>query len=97
MRLKGPGALEELERAQYGKELDRVFGLDLVENDEIVEIKGDSDDEMEKIEDGFESTRKNDQEEDARIARTIMEGVAEYTTFEVKLETKEEKINRASE
>ena len=97
MRLKGAGALEELERAQYGKELDRVFGLDLVENEEPIQIRGDSDDEMEKIEDGFESSRKNDLEEDARIAKTIMEGVAEYTTFEVKLESKEEKMNRASE
>ena len=52
---------------------------------------------MEKIEDGFESTRQNDIEEDARIAKTIMEGVAEYTTFEVKLESKEEKMNRASD
>ena len=43
---------------------------------------------MENVEDGYESSRKNNVEEDARIAQTIIMGVAEYTEFKVHVRKK---------
>lgn len=40
------------------------------------------------MEEGYESNRKNNVEEDIRIANTIMQGVAEYTEFKVHVKRK---------
>lgn len=41
------------------------------------------DDEYENLEEGYEDFRKNNEDEDERIAETIISGVAEYTEFKV--------------
>ena len=52
------------------------------------EVNPNSDPDIEKVEDGYESGRKNNVEEDARIAQTIIQGVAEYTEFKVHVRRK---------
>ena len=45
--------------------------------------------ELENLEEGYESCRRNDIEEDMRIAKTIIQGVAEYTEFKVNFSKKQ--------
>lgn len=93
-RLLDNGAHEELERQMEAEELDEIFKLDFDEagygsqsqcssTTRQMTSGVNSEEQLENVEEGYESNRRNDVEEDARIAQTIIQGVAEYTEFKV--------------
>ena len=90
----------KMEKNLLKEELDNIFSLDLSDPEEeysefgsrantqsVIHDETDSD-TLENVEEAFESSRKNDVEEDMRVAQTIISGVAEYTEFKVHFKRK---------
>ena len=76
------------EDSNYTSDHDDAHGTKsgLVSNVNSSTAKDDSD--IEDVEDAFEDFRKNNVEEDTRIAMAIIQGIAEYAEFKVKRQKK---------
>lgn len=102
-RLLASQVTKQLEKKMEADELDQIFRLDYSSEEDDLNKSTDRNSSsnrqsivddvtqslsLENVSEGYESTRKNNVEEDMRVASTIIQGIAEYTEFKVHFKRK---------